>query len=307
MPEDILQTIQALDRNNFLFWCAALTAVSLFSLYTFLRNSGKARLIEDIPTSRIRSAAQGYLELEGFGRLLPGMQIIAPLTGTHCLWWQYSIEKKVTRDKRTHWQLVEKKTSHELFMLEDDTGDCLIDPQGAEVHPSRKRTWYGNSHWPKHGTGAGSMRLFAGYRYREQLIMEDDPLYALGLFRTQRASDGHFDEGSEVSALMREWKEDRETMLKRFDVNQDGEIDAREWEAARRVALKRVREAELERAIAPGLHVLSRPVDGKTFLISTTPQEEMTRRFRWKGRFLLLAFLGGIAGLALLLTSRGLI
>src|SRR3546814_8668594 len=46
--------------------CAPLTFWLAFSR---LRES---RLIQDTPTSRVRSAAQGYVEFEGFARLMPG-------------------------------------------------------------------------------------------------------------------------------------------------------------------------------------------------------------------------------------------
>ncbi len=307
MIEFAIDLILSADQNEYYFFCAVLGVATPWSLYAFIRNSGKARLIEDTPTSLIRSASQGFVELEGQASQLENLPIIAPLTNTQCIWWHFIIEKKVVRDKKTHWQVVETKTSDSLFMLEDETGGCLIDPEGAEVHPSVKKQWYGRSRWPSKGPGAGGFSMFSSYRYHEHLIKPDEHIYALGLFRTQRASDGHFDEGSEVSALMREWKQDHDRLLKRFDVDNNGEIDSREWEAARRVALKRVREAQLERAIAPGLHILSKPANEKDFIISTKSQEEITRRYRWKSGAMLLVFLTGIGSLTLMLTTRGLI
>src|SRR3546814_9949400 len=54
--------------------CAPLTFWLAFSR---LRES---RLIQDTPTSRVRSAAQGYVEFEGFARLMPGPPIFSPLS-----------------------------------------------------------------------------------------------------------------------------------------------------------------------------------------------------------------------------------
>jgi multidrug resistance efflux pump len=39
-----------------------------------------ARLIEDTPTSQVRSAAQGLVELVGTARGMPGAPVIAPLS-----------------------------------------------------------------------------------------------------------------------------------------------------------------------------------------------------------------------------------
>jgi len=45
----------------------------------------RKRMMENTPTSRIRSAAQGFVELEGTGLLLEGPPIIAPLSGMTCV------------------------------------------------------------------------------------------------------------------------------------------------------------------------------------------------------------------------------
>lgn len=305
MLEFLIEAIRTADLDDQIIFGLIICCGTPYALYAYVKNLRRARLIEDIPTSRIRSAAQGFVELEGHGRTLPESRILAPMTGSPCLWWRYIIEKKVSNGKRTRWQVVETKTSTALFMLEDDTGSCLIDPEGAEVHPSIKHSWHGRSHWPTKGPLTSGFSLFSSYRYTEERIPPDTFLYLLGLFRTQRASDGHFDENSEVSALMREWKQDRETLLRRFDINQDGDIDAREWEAARRVALKRVREAQLEKTTATGLHILSRPLDSREFIISTTPQAVISKRHRYKAMAFLAAFLLGCGGLALMLIAFG--
>ena len=54
-----------------------------------------ARMIEDTPTSRIRSAAQGYVELGGRCRALDGTQNLAPLTQRPCVWWRCRIQQTV--------------------------------------------------------------------------------------------------------------------------------------------------------------------------------------------------------------------
>lgn len=56
------------------FWTFAIILISLTiggfigAFYFFLRK----RIIEDTPTSAIRSAAQGYVELSGIGKLIEG-------------------------------------------------------------------------------------------------------------------------------------------------------------------------------------------------------------------------------------------
>ena len=49
----------------------------------------RKRLIEDTPTSRIRSAPQGFVELAGVAGVFEGEPIIAPLTQRPCCWYRY--------------------------------------------------------------------------------------------------------------------------------------------------------------------------------------------------------------------------
>ena len=59
------------------FWSllSVLSALALLALYFAFRNLHRARLIEDTPTSRIRSAHQGYVELIGEAAMMRGETI----------------------------------------------------------------------------------------------------------------------------------------------------------------------------------------------------------------------------------------
>src|SRR4030067_2822595 len=78
---------------------AVLTAGSAFCSWRTWRHVSHVRLIEDTPTAKIRSAPQGYVELEGLGKLMDGPPIIARLTGLPCVWDRYTIEEYVATGK----------------------------------------------------------------------------------------------------------------------------------------------------------------------------------------------------------------
>ena len=61
-----------MSGNRFKFWLVVigLAAGAAYSFWFAFKAWAKNRLIEDTPTSRVRSAAQGYVELSGEG-LLP--------------------------------------------------------------------------------------------------------------------------------------------------------------------------------------------------------------------------------------------
>ena len=115
-----------------------------------LRSIRIARLIEDTPTSRVRSAAQGYVELAGRGEPLDGTKNLAPLTQRPCIWWRYKISKrKRTSNKGSDaWQTVASGTSGLPFLLDDGSGHCIVKPDGAEIVPTESTTWYGDTPWP---------------------------------------------------------------------------------------------------------------------------------------------------------------
>ena len=103
--------------QDFWIWCAFLgiaAGLSGYGIFHFIR---RARLIEDTPTAKVRSAAQGYLELIGRGKYLGDKPLVAPLTGTPCTWYSYKIEREVQSGKQTRWSTVESEISSLPFLL----------------------------------------------------------------------------------------------------------------------------------------------------------------------------------------------
>ena len=184
---------QLLHMPTAQFWIYLLLAigggvVAFYFAFLYLK---RARIIEDTPTSKIRSAAQGYVELQGRAQTMEGAPIIAPLTGSACAWYRYKVER--FEDKRT--RVVESGCSDELFYLVGKTGQCVIDPEGAHVTPRIKKVWYGNSasdYSPKARHGQWQMVFGKRYKYTEERIVEGDTLYAIGEFNTKGgANEAH--------------------------------------------------------------------------------------------------------------------
>lgn len=259
----------------------------------------RARLIEDTPISLIRSAAQGYVELNGHARLLPGPPIVSPLSDTPCAWWSYRVQER-NRNGKNEWRTIEEETSGELFLLSDSTGDCIIDPDNASVTPTISRSWGGPVQRPHRPPDGAGWLSFGSFRYSEKLILIGDPLYVTGWFHTQTAIL-ELNESRDVSELMAEWKRNKSALLKRFDSNGDGEIDQQEWEAARRVAVEQVRAQQVKETLSPDLNILSRPPDRRPFILSTLTQKSLTRRYRFWAVLCLLGALslGGLCSYAL--------
>ncbi|WP_177418398.1 GIDE domain-containing protein [endosymbiont of Lamellibrachia barhami] len=302
MSADLL----ALPTLEFWVWAGALSLLSLAALFFSFRNLAHARTIEDTPTSRIRSAHQGYVELNGEAAAMKGEPIITPLTHSPCCWFRFKIERRGEKG----WRTVRQGGSEGLFLLKDESGECIVDPDGAAVTPSEKSVWYGSNSLPQTGPATGgldfnssttlfglnlnirSYRSGGHYRYTEETIYPGDPLYAIGLFKSFGEADRLAMRQDMVRERLRQWKQDRAGLLARFDRDGNGAIDMGEWESARR---KAEREVASEQLIEdhPSLHTLSQPDSNRPFIISSNAEFALVKRYR---RF---AF-GFIAGFFLL-------
>lgn len=264
----------------------------VWGLYAAWRDFCRLRALADTPTARIRSAPQGYVELAGRAALMDGEPVLGPLSGLPCAWYRYQVEEKDDRDR---WRVVDRGLSEALFWLEDGSGRCVVDPDGAEVIKTRKDVWYEQG--PRRGEGwggllKGALRGFqARYRYTEQRIAAGDELHVLGRFRTEGGPPDPPDYRRETARLLEDWKRDARRMAL-FDRNGDGRIDEAEWEAARLAARRQVDRAHLQQAVAPEVHTLSDPGDGRPYLISTVSERRLLRGLRLRAAGWLLAALG---------------
>ena len=265
-----------------------------------IKRLSEARFLLNTPTSKIRSAAQGYVELYGVLDELPDGQLRAPLTGTPCLWWRFKIEEYDDDGKRKRWRVIESGVSAALVRLKDATGECLINPKGAEVRPSTRQVWSGSERHPRglsEGVGLLGMLFSAGsqYRYTEERLHVGQPLYAIGDFRTQGGTEA-FDLTLAQGAVVREWKSDFAGMLQRFDSNGDGQLDPAEWERMRESARVEAQRRQVGRGEVPVHHQLRKPGEASPFILSNHGEDELARGFYWQAAGgALLCVLGALA------------
>lgn len=280
-------------------------AFALYFFYLIWRNFHRARIIEDTPTAKVRSAPQGYVELEGRARPLPDQPVFAPLTKTVCLWYCFKIERE-RRSSRSgsHWSEVESGRSETPFIFFDETGECLVDPRRAEVTSIVKKVWYGSSKWPDVQDRLGFFGGLIGsrYRYTEERIETGD-VYLLGWFDTVRSTDTSLSE--ELARLLKSWKQDQPALVDRFDENGDGRIDENEWQGVRQAARRRLIEDRAERSAQPATNIMrASGRDRYPFLISARPQQLLGDRYRRHALFALLGSLVAAGFLAWMIAVR---
>lgn len=240
--------------------------------------------IRDTPTSTATGAAMGYVELMGTAQDATLPPLRSQIRKTPCVWYRYQIERRVGGT----WLTESSRASTDCFLLRDAGGECIVDPEGAEVVPRKHRAW----------------REFE-YRYHEAVIGVGETVYVLGdLTSLSAALDTPAEQRADISALLADWKRDPDELMRRFDANRDGTLSDEEWEVARREAQAAIeREYAARRAMGP-VNIMRAPRDGRKFLISSFPPEQLVRRYTlWA--WLHLALLVG--GVVVVLTGLGLV
>ncbi len=261
------------SRNG---WLVSLSAMAAISILAWLSALGKLRAIRDTPTSRIASAAQGYVELSGRGYPF-GEPMLGKLSLLPCLWYRYRIEKRESENK---WKIIDSGESDDTFILRDETGECVVDPEQAEILTRHRDQWHDGDH-----------------RYTEWKLIERDSLYVIGQFRTQGGSSLEFSSREELNALLAEWKKDMPTLLKRFDLDGNGTLDMQEWMLARSAAKREVAKMLRTAQAQADINIIGRPRNGQLFLVSNLDQNKLSRRYllwSWAHLAIFFAALGGI-------------
>jgi len=264
----------ALHMGNRIGWVFCLSVIAIISFFAWASGLKRARAIADTPTSRIASAAQGYVELYGRARVDSDNLIASPLSGTSCIWFRYWTYVKNGKN----WQETAHGVSHSTFEISDGSGKCHIDPDDAEVIAPERRVSYQGQ-----------------YKHVEDLLY-GGMVYVLGEFSTVGGASSTLDLKQDVSDLLAEWKADPATLHKRFDLDKNGEIDMREWEMARRAAVGEVQKQHREIRAESGVNIMRAPRDGRLFLLSSlSPQKLRSRYMGWSLFHLLVLVLATCA------------
>jgi hypothetical protein len=88
------------------------------------------RLLLGTPTSKIRSAALGLVEVNGIAAGLH--TIAAPISGKPCFLYRTAAWQR-NDHKNKNWEKLADETLHLPFFLDDSTGQMLIEPLGADL------------------------------------------------------------------------------------------------------------------------------------------------------------------------------
>lgn len=172
-----------------------LTILSLLAIaggvYFFLHGFyllARKRLLLATPTSKIRSAALGLVEVNG---LATGPHTIpAPISGKPCFLYRTTAWQQ-SKGKKDDWEQVADETLHLPFFVKDTTGELLIEPLGADLDLHRdSREEYDTSFFsstlndvpPRVSVFLSRHGVIPARKLRveEHSIKPDDPLFIAG-------------------------------------------------------------------------------------------------------------------------------
>jgi hypothetical protein len=222
------------------------------------------------------------VELVGRGHSF-GDPMLSKLSLLPCLRYRYRIEHRESENK---WKAVDSGESDDSFVLRDETGECVVDPEQAEILTRHHNQWHDGD-----------------YRYTEWKLIEHDSLYVIGEFRTQGGSSLVFDTRAELNALLAEWKKDMPSLHQRFYLDGNGTLDMQEWMLARSAANREVGKMMREAQAQPEINIISQPRDGKLFLVSNLDQDKLSRRYLFWSWVHLAIFFGALGGIGWVLQS----
>lgn len=232
------------------------------------------RMIENIPTSKVRSLAMGLVEVSGQAR--PKVLLQSPITATQCVYYKFLVEKRVRQGKGERWVVVSQGASTNYFHVDDGTGRILVDPVEADIHLERDYRYSDRASAAGFGAGLGNQALYGQrMRYTEWYVVPGDPVYVMGtITRWKNALE---DRQFKVADMLRELKADRKRMM-RFDRDGDGRIDADEWEAARQHVEQDILRQELDdpRDETDDLVIARDPLQ-RTMIISDRSEKDLIK------------------------------
>ncbi len=231
----------------------------------------KKRLIEDIPTSKIRSVAMGFVEIKGNAR--QKMPLKSPLTFADCVYYKFLVEKERTGSKgRRYWVTVNEGSSTEYFYLEDETGKILVDPLDAEIILPYDYRYI---------EGEFGLLTAGRTRYTEWYITPGEEIYVLG--NVKKFKDAFVERKKKLILKLQELKQNKEKLME-HDTNKDGKIDITEWDKA----VEKIKQELFEEEISKTVNteddiVIAKGETEKTFIISDMTEKKLIKKMTTRG------------------------
>ena len=279
----------AFMQINFLLLAGVVTGVVLF--YRGFRLLQRKRLIQDVPSSSIRSAALGLVEVSG--TVAGESTLLSPVCQEDCCFYELSAWRPSDFGEYYSWKKAAEESFSVPFFLEDETGRVAVDPKGADLEiPTDFSEEYGmprtrsnvglaaeyamNSEVSPPETVAHFLArhgLSAGERVRveERSIKLGDKLFVLGTLAENTRGQVETDERTEYLTASAAQVQ-RDVALSTVFPDAERKLFTAPREAVQ-TNTKTITEARV---------VLRKGANNPTFFISTFSHQQILEELRWK-------------------------
>ncbi len=234
---------------------------ALLALWATLSARRLRQYILDTPQSKIASAAQGFVELQGRARFYGDRTTQGFHHGPPCVWHRFAIFGLVST-------LIKTGESDLPFIISDESGDCVVNASGAKVLSSSRRDWFEGLTY-----------------YRTRYIRHGAQVYVIGELRTNGCDKSFYSEKTELTSVLKSWKNDQAWLLEEFDADNNGELDFEEWEAARKRAEHIAREKYEVKRHDHVETAIRKPSNGMPMLISDKSPAILAKKFLYLSYF----------------------
>jgi E3 Ubiquitin ligase len=182
-----LALVASRDQGKIAAYAAVGACIGVYLFFCGFKMLQLKRLILNTPTSKVRSASMGLVELSGMP--VGPSTIPAGITGDPCFYYRATASKRVQSGNSSEWKQVADESIFVPFFLQDDTGRMLVNSQGADMDVHRNfKDEFGGSLFSTNDMPMGSVRDFLlryglsgeHVRLEEYCIKPDYPLFVLG-------------------------------------------------------------------------------------------------------------------------------
>lgn len=254
-----------------------------FFFFTGFRRLRLRRKAIGMATSRARSMAMGTVELSGIADRF--VDLSDPIFKRPCTYYNIKVEELRRSGKNSNWVTIHHEHSDGIgFFCKDATGRVLVLPKNAELHFNapivlNKGGFTGTS---PEAAFMARWNTFGKIRVTAHILRMGDPIYVIGCAlptREMMAPDKPVvpDVPGAIS-MAAQLKKDPKRM-KELDTNQDGTVDAEEWERGlaaykKFLEMKHAHETELAKEAHQKKIEVKDPQEF-TGLVTSTPDAEL--------------------------------
>lgn len=230
----VITDIGALTGDQFENWLTflALYVLSLFLAYAGFVKKRELSYIADTPTSKIRSMPMGMVEVKGQAlEGAPEFVLSAPFSGRDCLAYRYEIQEYKQRGKHNRWVTVDSSLSDQRFLVDDGTGEVVVDPTGADFEFEDKKVYKVDStedanenirDFVGDDDGPGGLIFENDRKYIEWIIRPGENVYVNGYASKEKG------ESSEYAVIK---EDENETTFLISDKSEKQLIKSKKWKS----------------------------------------------------------------------------